>query len=443
MESTRSMQADTGVDPRELLDAVDAYLVRYGGDFVPELISSASGSRLYTVDGRRILDFTSGQMCATLGHNHPAIVAAIEKACREVIHLFSGMLAPPVVLLARELAGLLPPALQKVLLLSTGGESNEAALRLAKLKTGGFEVLGFTGSWHGMTAGASSSTYSAGHKGYGPAMPGTMVLPAPNCYRCPIRHCQDRCDMTCLEVGVGLADSQSVGAYAAVIAEPVLSVGGIVPLPKGYLARLKRVCEERGMLLILDEAQTALGRVGANFAFEAEGVVPDVLTLSKTLGGGLPLSATVTSATIEEECYEKGFLHFTSHVSDPLPAEVGLAMLRVLAEERLAERARLMGDRLRSALLELQARHEPIGDVRGRGLMLGVELVKDREGRAPDEELGARVTRRCLELGLNMNIVKFKGLGNVFRLAPPLTVTTDEIDEGVSIIDQALTECGK
>ena len=147
--------------------------------------------------------------------------------------------------------------------------------------------------------------------------------------------------MTCLEVGVGLADSQSVGAYAAVIAEPVLSVGGIVPLPEGYLARLKGVCEERAMLLILDEAQTALGRVGANFAFEAEGVVPDVLTLSKTLGGGLPLSATVTSAAIEEECYEKGFLHFTSHVSDPLPAEVGLAMLRVLAEERLAERARL------------------------------------------------------------------------------------------------------
>jgi 2,2-dialkylglycine decarboxylase (pyruvate) len=133
MESTRSMWADSEVDPRELWDAVDAYLVRYGGDFVPELVSSASGSRLYTVDGRSILDFTSGQMCATLGHNHPAVVAAIKKACREVIHLFSGMLAPPVVLLARELAGLLPPALDKVLFLSTGGESNEAALRLAKL----------------------------------------------------------------------------------------------------------------------------------------------------------------------------------------------------------------------------------------------------------------------------------------------------------------------
>ena len=135
MESTRSMQADTGVDRRELLDAVDAYLVRYGGDFVPELVSSASGSRLYTVDGRSILDFTSGQMCATLGHNHPAIVAAIEKACREAIHLFSGMLAPPVVLLARELAGMVPPALQKVLLLSTGGEANGAGLRPAQLKT--------------------------------------------------------------------------------------------------------------------------------------------------------------------------------------------------------------------------------------------------------------------------------------------------------------------
>ena len=421
----------------------NAHLVRYGGAFSPVIAESAHGNWFTDADGRRILDFTSGQMSAILGHSHPEIVAVAKRYIGELDHLYSTILSRPVVDLAALIARVSPGKLDRVLLVSTGGESNEAALRLAKLKTGGFEVIGFTGSWHGMTAGASSSTYSAGHKGYGPAMPGTMVLPAPNCYRCPIQHCQDRCDMTCLEVGVGLADSQSVGAYAAVIAEPVLSVGGIVPLPEGYLARLKRVCEERGMLLILDEAQTALGRVGANFAFEAEGVVPDVLTLSKTLGGGLPLSATVTSASTEEECYEKGFLHFTSHVSDPLPAEVGLAVLRVLAEERLAERARLMGDRLRSALLELQASHEPIGDVRGRGLMLGVELVKDREGRAPDEELGARVTRRCLELGLNMNIVKFKGLGNVFRLAPPLTVTTHEIDEGVSIIDQALTECGK
>ena len=204
----------------------------------------------------------------------------------------------------------------------------------------------------------------------------------------------------------------------------VLSVGGIVPLreatspPQAGLRGARHVAD-------LDEAQDGARPDRRQLRLRGEDVVPDVLTLSKTLGGGLPLAATVTSAAIEEECYEKGFLHFTSHVSDPLPAEVGLAMLRVLAEERLAERARLMGDRLRSALLELQSRHEPIGDVRGRGLMLGVELVKDREGRAPDEELGARVTRRCLELGLNMNIVKFKGLGNVFRLAPPLTVTIE------------------
>jgi 2,2-dialkylglycine decarboxylase (pyruvate) len=182
--------------------------------------------------GRKILDFTSGQMCATLGHNHPAVVQAIHKACEEVLHLFSGMLSPAVVELADALCALLPPELQKVLFLNTGSEVNEAALRMAKLHTGGFEVVGLSASWHGMTAGASASTFVSARKGYGPTIPGNLALPTPNCYRCPIRHCQDQCDMACLEVGFNLVDSQSVGAYAAVIAEPVLSAGGIVEPPR-------------------------------------------------------------------------------------------------------------------------------------------------------------------------------------------------------------------
>lgn len=433
---------DLSKDSQEFWQLVDDHLIRYAGGFAPLIIKRAAGSYVYDQTGRAILDFTSGQMCSTLGHNHPAIVAAIEQACQEAIHLFSGMLSPAVVHLAQALAELLPPQLQKVLLLNTGGESNEAALRIAKLKTGGFEVIGLSTSWHGMTGWANASTYAAARRGYGPSMPGTMTLPTPNCYRCPIKHCRDQCDMTCLEVGFELVDSQSVGAYAAVIAEPILSAGGMIVPPEGYFPRLKQFCEDRGMLLILDEAQTALGRLGSHFAFEQIGIVPDILTISKTLGGGLPLAATITSAEIEAECYAKGFIFYTSHVSDPLPARVGLAVLQILKQEQLAQRAAEMGTYLFNGLRNLQKNYEEIGDVRGRGLLIGVEFVRDRDSRLPSEELGIQVTQRCLERGLNVNIVKgIAGMGSVLRIAPPLTITVDEIDQGLEILEQSLQDC--
>jgi 2,2-dialkylglycine decarboxylase (pyruvate) len=417
------------------------HLIRYGGEFSDLLIEHAAGSWLTTEDGRRILDFTSGQMCATLGHGHPAILEAMREASGRVVHLFSGFLSRDVTELARELMTVLPEPLTRAMFLSTGGEANEAALRLAKLHTGGHEVLAFAGSWHGMTAGAASSTYSAGRRGYGPGLPGTMALPTPNSYRCPIAHCRERCDLTCLNAGMALADAQSVGAPAAAIVEPILSAGGIVPLPEGYMAALKQRCEERGMLLVVDEAQTALGRVGTMFAFEQHDVVPDFVALSKTLGGGLPLSATITTDAIEQDAFEKGFLHVTSHVSDPLPAAVGRAVLRTVIAEDLGGRAVAMGARLRAGLEELQRRHEVIGDVRGVGLMLGVDLVSDRETREPDTRYGAAVTERCIELGLNVNIVKFAGLGSVLRIAPPLTISAQDIDLGLEILDQALNDC--
>jgi 2,2-dialkylglycine decarboxylase (pyruvate) len=434
-------EADRAGDPAARPDRLDAQLIRYGGAFAQFVIDSAEGSWLRTEDGRRILDFTSGQMCATLGHGHPAISDAIAQASGQVVHLFSGFLGRDVIELARELMAVLPEPLARAMFLSTGGEANEAALRLAKLHTGGHEVLAFAGSWHGMTAGASASTYSAGRRGYGPAVPGTMALPTPNPYRCPISHCRDRCDFTCLDAGIALTDAQSVGAPAAAIVEPILSSGGIVPLPDGYLARLKELCEQRGMLLIVDEAQTALGRVGTLFAFEQHDVVPDILTLSKTLGGGLPLSATVTTEAIEDDAAAKGFLHFTSHVSDPLPAAVGRAVLRTVLADDLAGRAVTVGAHLRAGLIELQDRHEAIGDIRGVGLLLGVDLVRDRDTREPDERYGTAVTERCLQLGLSVNIVKFPGLGSVLRIAPPLTISTDDIDLGLEILDRALTDC--
>ena len=174
------------------------------------------------------------------------------------------------------------------------------------------------------------------------------------------------------------------------------------------------------------------------FAFERDGVTPDILTLSKTLGAGLPLAAVVTSAEIEERAHERGYLFYTTHVSDPLPAAVGLRVLDVVARDGLVARANLMGERLRNGLLGLMERFDCVGDVRGRGLLLGMEIVKDRVSKAPADGLGARITRECMNLGLSMNIVQLPGMGGVFRIAPPLTVSDEEIDLGVSLLGQAI-----
>jgi 2,2-dialkylglycine decarboxylase (pyruvate) len=419
---------------------VERHLIRYGGTFTPAVIERAEGAFVYDADGRAILDFTSGQMSAILGHGHPEVVATVSRAARELDHLFSGMLSRPVVDLARELAATLPDPLEKVLLLTTGAESNEAALRLAKLFTGGWEIVSFSQSWHGMTGAAASATYSHGRRGYGPAMVGNLAIPGPNAYRSRFVRDGHYDWQAELDAAWELVDRQSSGGLAACLVEPILSSGGIIEPPPGYLAALQAKCRERGMLLVLDEAQTGLARTGEMYAFERDGVVPDILTLSKTLGAGLPLAAVVTSAEIEERCHERGYLFFTTHVSDPLPAAVGLTVLDVIARDGLVERAGRLGGRLRDGLLALQERHARIGDVRGRGLLQGIELVVDRETKEPAEALGAEVTTRCFELGLHMNIVQMPGMGGVFRVAPPLTATEADIDLGLEILDRALAE---
>ncbi|AZI58220.1 aspartate aminotransferase family protein [Nakamurella antarctica] len=418
----------------------DRHLIRYGASFSPEIISRAAGSYLFTESGRKILDFTSGQMSAILGHSHPDIVATVQHWIATLDHLFSGMLSRPVVDLARRLAESLPDPLEKVLLLTTGAESNEAALRLAKLVTGKFETVSFSTSWHGMTAGAASATYSSGRYGYGPAAPGNFAIPTPNPYR-PDFVTDGVFDWRKqLDHSFALIDAQSVGSLAACIVEPILSSAGIIEPPVGYLTALKTKCRERGMLLILDEAQTGLCRTGDWYAFQKENVVPDILTLSKTLGAGLPLAAVITSAEIEQTAKDRGFLFFTTHVSDPLVAAVGNTVLDVLQRENMVDQVRVKGDYLRAGLLEIQSRHSVVGDVRGRGLLQGVQLVVDRETKVGSDVLGADVTRRCLDLGLHMNVVQLKGMGGTFRIAPALTSTTAELQLGLEILDQAIGE---
>jgi 2,2-dialkylglycine decarboxylase (pyruvate) len=427
------------MDETEFWAGVERHLVRYGGAFVPAVFERANGSYVYDSAGREILDFTSGQMSAILGHAHPDVVATVRASVATLDHLFSGMLSRPVLDLARALDAATPDPLQRSLLLTTGAESNEAALRMAKLYTGRYEVVSFSHSWHGMTSGAASATYSHGRRGYGPSAPGSFAIPAPNAYRS--RFVVDgRHDWRSeLDHAFDLIDRQSVGSLAACLVEPILSSGGVIDLPVGYLRALKDKCEERGMLLILDEAQTGLGRTGDMFAFERDGVVPDILTLSKTLGAGLPLAAVVTSAEIEERCHERGYLFFTTHVNDPLPAAVGVTVMRVIERDGLCARATERGRQLRDGLLKLQEQHECIGDVRGRGLLQGIELVTDRQTRTPADELGRRITAECFALGLHMNVVQLPAMGGVFRIAPPLTVSEAEIDRGLDILDQALT----
>jgi 2,2-dialkylglycine decarboxylase (pyruvate) len=433
-----SLLAEPTTDAAFWADA-DRHVLRYAPGFSPVIVERAEGTRLHTHDGRELLDFTSGQMSSVLGHSHPAITATLREQAGTLDHLFSGMLSRPVVELSRRLAESLPDPLEKVLLLSTGAESNEAALRLAKLVTGGWEIVSFSRSWHGMTLGAAGATYSAARGGYGPVAPGNFAIPTPDAYRPDIADGAGGLDWRAqLDLGFQMIDAQSTGNLAACIVEPLLSSAGVVDPPPGYLKALQEHCHRRGMLLILDEAQTGLGRTGTMYAFERDGVVPDVLTLSKTLGAGLPLSATITSAEIERQAHEKGFLFFTTHVSDPLVASVGNTVLDVIADEGLVEQVRVKGDLLHQGLRELQDHHEVVGDVRGRGLMQGVELVLDRATKTPSPELGVEVTKRCLELGLHMNVVQLPQMGATFRIAPPMTASEDELRRGVEILDQAI-----
>jgi 2,2-dialkylglycine decarboxylase (pyruvate) len=416
---------------QSLRDARGQFLIRYGGDVFPNLFRSAKGTVVTDSEGRDYLDFTSGQMCE-----------AVHRAGETAFHFFSGMIPEVVAELARRLAeDWLPGNLTKTIFVNTGSEASEVALRMAKMYTDGYEILVLGGSWHGITGGASSVSMASDRRGYGVPTPGVFVIPEPNAYRPYIPAAtEEAAALANLELALKMFDMQSAGRGAAILVEPVISAGGVLVPPRAFMQALRRAADDRGMLLIFDEAQTAFGRIGTRTGSDYFGVVPDIMTMSKTLGGGLPLAAVATTAAIEEVLHQRHFTYYTSHVSDPLPAEVGLAVLTVIEAEGLVARAGQMGAYLRERLQELQRRHEVIGDIRGLGLLLGVELVQDRASKAPAHQLGALTTRKCFEKGLSMNIRRRPERGSVWRIAPPLTVSHQEIDRATAILDEALRE---
>ena len=269
-------------------------------------------------------------------------------------------------------------------------------------------------------------------------MPGMHMLPCPDSYRSVFRHADGSYDWeTELNYGWSLIDRASCGSLAAAIIEPILSSGGMITLPPGYMRAMKSHCQKRGMLLIVDEAQTGLGRCGDLFAIQHEGVVPDILTLSKTLGNGIPLSAVVTSEEIGRVAEERGFLFYTTHANDPLPAAVGLKVLDIVMRDRLPARSKCLGEKLHKGLRALQERYGCIGDVRGRGLMAGVEIVSDRVTKAAAIELGKRLSARMMELGLSASISARTAFSGCIRIAPPLVMTDEELEKGLSIMEEA------
>ncbi|WOO85874.1 putative aminotransferasec [Vanrija pseudolonga] len=417
-------------------------LVSFGGGWMPVRIVKAKGTVLYDEEGNRLLDWTSGQMSSLLGHGHPEIVDTVTKYVANLDHLFSPMVSDPVLDLAERLTAMLPKGLDKCLFLSTGSETNEAALKMAKMYTGGFEIVSLSASYHGMTHGAGAATFTVGRKGYGPQVPGNFTLPVPYAYRSPFRHPDGSYDWkTELDYGWDLIDRQSTGSLAACLVEPIVSTGGIITLPDGYLTALKEHCRKRNMLLIMDEAQTGMARTGDMFGFQHEGVVPDILTLSKTLGCGLPLGATITSNEIEAVVRQRGFFYLTTHLNDPLVCAVGAKVCEIVVREDMPRQAREKGELLRAGLLRLQEKYPLyIGDVRGRGLLQGIEIISDPKTKSPGSKLGAAVAERCMDLGLSCNIVSLPALSGVFRLAPPVTITPEEIEEGLQIMDRAFAE---
>jgi len=395
------------------------------------------GSIVKDVNGKEYLDFNSGQMCAALGHNHPRIVEALKESGESLIHSHMSILNDREVILAARLAEIAPSGLTRSLFLTSGSDSNEAAIAIAKRYTGGYEIASPAVSFHGQSEAARAVTFTGWRQGYGPYSPGNYPMIAPYRYRC--RFCQTKsdCDYTCLNTSFELLDAQADGQMAGVITEPLFSAGGVIDLPEGWLKELKDLCRNRGMLLILDEAQTGLAKLGSMWASDQEGVVPDICTISKHFGGGVAVSAVMTTDEIESKVSNTDFVVAHSHSNDPLTSNAAIASIDIILEQNLVNVAKEIGEYWRGHLDVLRNNHTIIGDIRGRGLLQGIELVKDRVTKEPAYTEGREIGRRCLENGL---IFSLRRGGSVIRFVPPFTTTPDQMDLAAAILDQALKE---
>lgn len=403
------------------------------------VMERAQGVCVYDTNGRRYLDFGSGQMAAALGHNHPRYVAAVQRSLETISHSTKTFLNVDRLELHRRLGEILTPPLTKSLFLVSGSDAVEAAVDLARKATGGVDVIGLHMALHGSTSFVTRSlTFGWSRSKHHLSAPGTSSIFAPYCYRCPVERSFPGCDFLCFKSSASLAEINFTGKPAAIVLEPVLSAGGIIVPPPGFVASLRDFCHSRGMLLIMDESQTGLGKTGRMWGHEHHDVVPDIMTVSKHFGAGLPISAVCTTDEVADRAVANGYFATRSHACDPILCAAGVASIDIVVEENLVARAAAIEARMHGALEAMSRKYDLIGDIRGKGVLFGIELVSDRRTRSPANSAAQQVVQTCAQNGLLVQSRGSHGRGNVIRLVPPMVCTDAEIDEGLSILEDAI-----
>jgi len=388
------------------------------------------------VDGNVFLDWTSGVLVTNVGHCHPTLVKAMQDATAKLLNNYE-CLNEPRVEAAEALVSVTPPHLDKCFFLSTGSEAVEGCIRIMKRKTGKFEIVSFHGGFHGRThASATAGGMTGPKKGYGPTLPGAIRVPFPHCYRCPFKAKQESCGMMCLEFLDDAVRANSTGSLAGLIVEPYQGAAGFLFPPKGFLPAVEKWVRERGLVFTLDEVQSSYGRTGKFFAMEWEGLTPDLVSIGKGIGSGAPVSAIAARGeTIG--CLNHGEMSSTLG-GNPVSSAAVVAVIDIMKREKLVDNSLRMGEIMMKRLLEMQEQSPYIGDVRGRGLIMGVEFVKDKKTKEPAPELVKKMIDLCAEQGLLIGSVGV--FGNVIRVAPPLVINEAEANESLDLFAAALAK---
>ena len=441
LESTRIKTEIPGPKSQALMERRRGAVSSGLGIATPIFASEAKGALLTDVDGNIFIDFGGGIGVMNVGHADPRVVAAVKDQVEKFTHTcFYATEYEPYVELAEKLNALVPGDFEKrSFFVNSGAEAVENAVKIARAYIKRPAIMAFENAFHGRTLMAMTLTSKVNpyKKGFGPFAPEIYRISAPYPYRCPVgKDCSGGCRGDCFnaveKAFVGGVDPSSV---AAILVEPVSGEGGFLPFPDFYLRRLRELCDEHGILLIADEIQTGFGRTGKMFCVEHSGVVPDLLTTAKSLGGGLPIGGVTGKAEIMDSVHVGGL--GTTFGGNPISCAAALAVLEAFEEEDLLSRANVIGERVMGAMREIQEKHPDfVGDVRGRGAMLAMELVKDPETRTPDKERTTRIVETALQEGLLL--LTAGQYSNVIRTLMPLVITDDELEEGLSILGHAV-----
>lgn len=423
---------------QEWSEREDAHLLAW--HHYPRIVfREGRGVRLWDVDGREYLDGASGHINLLLGHNHPELFEALVEQARKLWTHYKYHTTDVTIELAELLTENLPPGLDILNFTTTGSESNEVAMRLARGSTGNFDFVSVIAGLHGGTFAVESVTSVGGprKRGLGPMlMPGraNAILP-PYCYRCPINLEYPACNIACLDSSDELIERTTSGEVAAIFAETIIGAGGMIVPPDGWLPKLKKLAEKWGALLVLDEVQVAPAKTGTLWCFEQFGAQPDILTLGKGIGGGMSLGAAITSREIADRARQTGcgIPWGSTFVGEALDAAVAKRQFEILLRDGLTARSARLGEYLRRRLNELKERHEVVGDVRGRGLYVGIEIVADRASKKQDFGMMQRIRYNAIDNGLLIG-----GSSNVLKLFPALIVTEEELDELAEKLDRAI-----